>query len=61
MISIKAVLPSSQSPATSCVAKSSGKNTDRIPCVNHLRGNRAANCCIQTGSDVKTKNTPLKN
>lgn len=57
----KTVLPISQLPATSCVAKSSGKKTERIPWVSHFNGKRAANCCIQDGSEVKTKNTPLKN
>ena len=57
----RAVLPISQFPATSWEAKSSGKNTDRIPWVSHFSGNSAANCCIQVGSEVKTKNTPLKN
>ena len=57
----KAVLPISQLPATSCVAKPFGKKTERIPWVSHFKGKRAANCCIQDGSEVKTKNTPLKN
>ena len=58
---ITAVFSISHVPATSCVAKSSGRNTDLIPWVNHLSGNNAANCCIQVGRDVKTKKTPLKN
>ena len=58
---IKAVWPSSQLCATSCVANDSGRNTERIPWVSHLSGNNAANCCIQPGSWLKTKNTPLKN
>ena len=55
------VLPSSQLPATSWVANDSGKNTDLIPWVSHFSGNNAANCCIQIGSWLKTKKTPLKN
>ena len=55
------VRPVSQDLATSCPANESGKNTERIPCVSHLRGNIAAICCIQGGSWVKIKKTPLKN
>ena len=58
---IIAVRPLSQLWATSCVAKVSGKKTLRIPWVNHLSGKIAATCCIQPGSWVNTKKTPLKN
>ena len=55
------VLPNSQFFATSCEANESGRNTERMPCVNHLSGKSAAKCCIQPGNWLNTKNTPLKN
>ena len=49
------VRPVSQLPATSRVAKESGRKTERAPCVIHLSGNIAATCCIQYGRSVKIK------
>lgn len=55
------ILLSSHDSAASCAANESGRNTNRIPWVNHFRGNIAAKRCIHSGSCVKTKKTPLKN
>ena len=53
--------PSSNEPATSTRRSRSGRKTLRIAWVSHLSGNSEANCCIQSGSWSKTKNTPEVN